>query len=320
MIVQCPNCGETLESDGEIAEGQHALCPCCDKEFQYISRKKDERTNCKEGRNALQDVGQRITRPYREKTPSYGLQHASPAVRESGEKCVCGRKWSKPVWMGSICVIAAIVFCCCLLRKSSARSVGENHPGTDRMDVQEANQAESQGTHYSSSEELKIDFGDCVSREGVLGFKWGEKPRNSKYKVPCEVEYPSPHALFSKMQLIYGSKGGLRGVSFSAKYDVRWPDVSDLPGDIQREALDDYFTSTILPIFQPMKEEAERILCQEIPCACVDASLMKHGLDKILGITRDASNGCMCILRMDLKGKNPEEVFAILTWGQPQFE
>ena len=40
MEIKCPWCGETLESETEVAEGQNVLCPACGKKFRYGSSPK----------------------------------------------------------------------------------------------------------------------------------------------------------------------------------------------------------------------------------------------------------------------------------------
>lgn len=38
MNIQCPNCGEDLETPCEIEEGQHILCPFCSVKFEYRAK------------------------------------------------------------------------------------------------------------------------------------------------------------------------------------------------------------------------------------------------------------------------------------------
>lgn len=35
MLMRCPGCGETCETDADIAVGQHVVCPFCEVKFAY---------------------------------------------------------------------------------------------------------------------------------------------------------------------------------------------------------------------------------------------------------------------------------------------
>lgn len=35
MLIRCPDCGETCETDTDIAVGQHVVCPFCEVKFAY---------------------------------------------------------------------------------------------------------------------------------------------------------------------------------------------------------------------------------------------------------------------------------------------
>lgn len=37
MQIQCPHCGETCETESDLQEGQHVLCPFCGQKFSYRS-------------------------------------------------------------------------------------------------------------------------------------------------------------------------------------------------------------------------------------------------------------------------------------------
>lgn len=37
MTLKCPLCGEVCEIDVEVTEGQHVLCPFCERKFTYSS-------------------------------------------------------------------------------------------------------------------------------------------------------------------------------------------------------------------------------------------------------------------------------------------
>ena len=72
MNIQCPNCGENLETPCEIGEGQHVLCPCCNAKFEYRAKQ----TFCPNCAQELVlphgvDEGQHLKCPYCEKVFTY---------------------------------------------------------------------------------------------------------------------------------------------------------------------------------------------------------------------------------------------------------
>ena len=41
MKIVCPCCCEAIETDLDVAVGQHVICPACDQQFTYCSGTED---------------------------------------------------------------------------------------------------------------------------------------------------------------------------------------------------------------------------------------------------------------------------------------
>lgn len=103
MKIVCPCCGETIETELDVVDGQHVICPACDQKFTYGSGTEDPALDAKAEEPSVQSNAIAI------KCPHCGTEYEAErsdfgrfvACEECGEGFVIGqtgeRKDDKPV-------------------------------------------------------------------------------------------------------------------------------------------------------------------------------------------------------------------------------
>lgn len=146
--------------------------------------------------------------------------------------------------------------------------------------------------NYKSNKKLTVDLSERAAYDGALGFRWGDRPKESGYRFPCNIEHPSEGSMFSKVELGYNPKGELFSIKCSRTYDIAIPDFSQAPRRMQKELRTNFIEQTCLPIFNTIKEVAEIILDKNFECF--------YGEKKFTGMTTDEGN-IMGIITLDIK-------------------
>lgn len=169
------------------------------------------------------------------------------------------------------------------------------------------NAEETSWTKYRSSEELAgINFSIRPSREGVFGLKWGERPRSSRFKTPCQVEYRLTHTClyYQALRLSY-SDNGLIAVTLYAPISFSMPDYEKegVSKENIRMLERNFVESGVVPVFGLHVEAAEEVLGQSIVWT-------DHG-DRLMGISKGEGDGYFGTVRLDYKKDGGEQHFGI---------
>lgn len=150
--------------------------------------------------------------------------------------------------------------------------------------------------NYKSDKILTVVLSELAAYDGVLGFRWGDRPKESGYRFPCNIEHPSEGSMFSKVELGYNPRGELFSIKCSLTYDIPIPDFSQVPRRMQKKLRINFIERTCLPIFNTIKEVAEIILDKNFKCF--------YGEKQFSGMTTDEGN-IMGIITLDIKDNGP---------------
>ena len=161
--------------------------------------------------------------------------------------------------------------------------------------------------NYKSNRKLTVDLSERAAYDGALGFRWGDRPKETGYRFPCNIEHPSEGTMFSKEQLGYNPRGELFSIRCSHTYDIPIPDFSQSPRRMQKKLRIDFIEQTCLPIFNKIKEVAEIILDKNFECF--------YGEKQFTGMATDEGN-IMGIIRMDIKDNGPLAMMSIINLNQ----
>ena len=284
MLITCPICKQICETEQDLVEGQHVVCPFCRMKFAYGYHGSIVISNQK------------------------GFHHKGfPSTRKQMNEAQEKQKAFSSKFV--IVVGAAVILVGCIVVGSMAH-IRETPIEKIRREFREA---EEKTSYYTSSEEIDVDLCAPASERGVFGLNWGENPRHKKYKTPCCVDYPISHGLYSRMQLMYGEDGGLMGVTLHGPQRLVVPDYSGVPANMRAELQQEFVTRTCVPVFDVMRQLAEQILQQRMRCF--------RGAIQLTGMTGGDSR-CLGMIRMDIRGpgletgeknnKDPEQVFMVM--------
>ena len=178
MNIECPGCKQIAEVPCTIAEGQHLRCPYCNLKFQFRSR----------------------TSPLSGQASTGGLSE-----RRVDGTCLKSKKW-----IG----VCGVIVVCLLGLLGVAIGLFNRHSGTPVERLQrEMKEADAALHRYVSEERLDLDLQGGIDGEHVFGLRWGEMPRNKKYKLPCRVTYAVSDDMFSEVTLLYLDGKNDRGLS-----------------------------------------------------------------------------------------------------------
>ena len=171
----------------------------------------------------------------------------------------------------------------------------------------ESDFGDSKFYNYKSNKKLTVDLSKRATYRGALGFRWGDRPKVSGCKFPCNIEHPSEGTMFSKVKLGYNPRGELFCVECSRTYDISIPNFRQAPRRMQKNLRINFIEQTCLPIFNTIKEVAEIILDKNFECF--------YGEKQFTGMTTDEGN-IMGIIRLDIKDNGPFAMMSIMNLNQ----
>lgn len=338
MLLQCPHCKQTCETEQELVVGQHVRCPFCNEKFEYSVREV-VCPKCKCGLVLPVDVkdGQHIKCPSCDNKFSYrppsrielplhkDIEDRKEHPNRVGGRAVsaeCSSSNSTDVQVGVVkrlknlleskkyllivCGVVLVGGICSVTNRAT-----ESPLEKIRREFKEVNERTS---HYFCSSTIEVDLSTPATGDGVFGLRWGERPRNVDYRVPCDVDYPISHGLYSRMKLMYDDNGGLIAVELHGPTQPV-PDYSMVPMPTRADLEQQFVQDVCVPVFDLMRQLAEQILHQRMMCF--------RGVIQLTGMTGgEEDNGFVGVIRMDIrksnsasvegKRKDPEQIFMIM--------
>lgn len=121
MLFNCPLCGNQLEADGVLEEGEQLECPYCEKVFQYSSQQGKNVNFCRDCGAKIPAGAEFCLGCGRDIHTNNGYAHVQVATTESEKKLTLKEQWSNSgplqklfavIWLYIIITaIAGIVHC-----------------------------------------------------------------------------------------------------------------------------------------------------------------------------------------------------------------
>lgn len=274
MKIYCPHCNQIYDIDSNLW-GRYVECEVCNKKFVA-------------GQSAFKNQSTKQI----------------PLPTPSGIKTTRIPPKSIIAISGGISILLVIGF---TLFMTKFKSDGTDEAKYYQKIESVSEFGDSKFYNYKSNKKLTVDLSKRATYTGVLGFRWGDRPKESGYRFPCNIEHPSEGTMFSKVQLGYNPRGELFSIRCSHTYDIPIPDFSQAPRRMQKNLRINFIEQTCLPIFNTIKEVAEIILDKNFKCF--------YGEKQFTGMATDEEN-IMGIIRIDIKDDGPFAMMSIMNLNQ----
>lgn len=279
MEIRCPICRQLSESPFEIEEGRSVCCPYCNTTFQYTHKGgvvfEMERPRNRRENKCISASNKGYKTISKKPTLSFLSKNSVVAI----------------VAVASLLTMLAVVVV--VLKNTTSRN------GAFAQFKKEAKEYEQRLHKYVSDDEIECRLGGAINEMGAFGLKWGSKPLNSSYKIPCEVEY-EVGGFFEKVTLSYDDRG-LCFVSFHSEIPDQTPWFPQEIPQQDRQQILDAISSGPVEQFNAIVRLAEQATGEDIICTRMG--------DKLLGISSKRAK-CIVGIRIDLPPtKKPQFVY-----------